>query len=197
MSAAKETAPPGRYDLRTLLRPHLPALALAFVASLGEAAANLAEPWPIKLVLDNVLQGKPLKGFLGHWAQALFHGEKNSVLGMAVAAVIVIAIVGSLFSYMESVITTRAGQLVMHDLRSRLYARMQRLSLSFHDRAQTGDLISRVTSDVDAVQTFVANGLLGALVDVLTLTGMVAVMACVDWSFTLIALSIVPPLFAL
>ena len=198
MSAAKETVSPGRYDLRTLLRPHLPALALAFVASLGEAAANLAEPWPIKLVLDNVLQGKPSKASWVLGRSTFSTARRIRCSGMAVAAVIVIAIVGSLFCSTWRASSPRAPASSSCTISAASsYARMQRLSLSFHDRAQTGDLISRVTSDVDAVQTFVANGLLGALVDVLTLTGMVAVMACVDWSFTLIALSIVPPLFAL
>jgi ATP-binding cassette subfamily B protein len=82
----------------------------------------------------------------------------------------------------------------MHDLRQTLYFHIQRLSLSYHDRKQTGDLISRVTSDIDAIQTFITSSLLDALVDVLTLLGMVGVMAYINWRFTLIALSIAPPL---
>jgi len=73
---------------------------------------------------------------------------------------------------------------------------MQRLSLSYHDQAQTGDLISRVTSDVDGIQSFVTSGLLSALINALTLFGMVGVMLYVDWRFTLIALSVAPLLFA-
>jgi len=82
----------------------------------------------------------------------------------------------------------------MHDLRQTLYFHIQRLSLAYHDRKQTGDLISRVTSDIDAIQTFIASSLLDALVDVLTLLGMVGVMSYINWRFTLIALSIAPPL---
>ena len=84
----------------------------------------------------------------------------------------------------------------MHDLRRTLYSHMQRLSLSYHDHKQTGDLISRVTSDIDAIQSFIASGLLGALVDSLTLVGMVGVMFYINWRFTLIALSVAPVLFA-
>jgi subfamily B ATP-binding cassette protein MsbA len=83
----------------------------------------------------------------------------------------------------------------MHDLRRTLYAHIQRLSLSFHDSSQTGDLISRVTSDIDSVQSFVTSGLLSVLIDLLTLIGMIAIMFYMNWQFTLIALSIAPVLF--
>src|SRR5208282_3524381 len=64
------------------------------------------------------------------------------------------------------------------------------------DNKQTGDLLSRVTSDIDAIQSFIASGLLGSGVNVLTLAGMVGVMLYLNWRFTLIALSVAPVLFA-
>ena len=105
------------------------------------------------------------------------------------------ASLGALCSYTEKYLTTSVGQWVMHDLRRTLYSHVQRLSLSYHDHKQTGDLISRVTSDIDAIQSFIASGLLGALVDSLTLVGMVGVMFYINWRFTLIALSVAPVLF--
>ncbi|MDX6384590.1 MAG: ATP-binding cassette, subfamily bacterial, partial [Blastocatellia bacterium] len=84
---------------------------------------------------------------------------------------------------------------VMHDLRRVLYSHIQRLSLSFHDQKQTGDLISRVTSDIDAVQSLISTVLLGMLVNVLTLFGMILVMFYLNWTFTLIALGVAPALF--
>src|SRR6202023_2622486 len=105
-------------------------------------------------------------------------------------------IVGAVCSYIEKSITTSVGQWVMHDLRRMLYSHIQRLSLAYHDRRQTGDLISRVTSDIDAIQSFIASGLLSSLVNGLTLIGMVSVMFYINWRFTLIALSVAPVLFA-
>src|SRR6266850_889636 len=87
------------------------------------------------------------------------------------------------------------GQWVMHDLRRVLYSHIQRLSLSYHDQKRTGDLISRVTSDIDAVQSLISNVMLGVLVNVLTLVGMVLVMFYLNWEFTLIALLVAPGLF--
>jgi ATP-binding cassette subfamily B protein len=76
-----------------------------------------------------------------------------------------------------------------------VYHHIQRLSLSFHDKGRTGDLISRITSDIDAIQDFISQALLGILVNFLTLVGMLAVMFYLDWRFTLIALSVAPLLF--
>jgi subfamily B ATP-binding cassette protein MsbA len=84
----------------------------------------------------------------------------------------------------------------MHDLRRTLYSHIQRLSLAFHDQKQTGDLISRVTSDIATIQDLIASSVLTALVNAITLVGMIAVMFYLDWRFTLIALSIAPVLFA-
>jgi subfamily B ATP-binding cassette protein MsbA len=83
----------------------------------------------------------------------------------------------------------------MHDLRRALYHHIQRLSLAYHDRKSTGDLISTVTADIVAIQDFISQALLGIVVAVLTLVGMLAVMFYIDWRFTLIALSITPFLF--
>jgi len=77
-----------------------------------------------------------------------------------------------------------------------LYGHIQRLSLAEYDETRTGDLISRVTSDINAVQDFVNSALLGMLVNVLTLVGMIGVMFYINWRFTLIALSVSPILFA-
>jgi subfamily B ATP-binding cassette protein MsbA len=83
----------------------------------------------------------------------------------------------------------------MHDLRRVLYSHIQRLSLSFHDRKRTGDLISRVTTDIDAVQSMISQVLLGMLVNVLTLFGMMLVMLYLNWAFTVIAMLVAPALF--
>ena len=82
-----------------------------------------------------------------------------------------------------------------HDLRRTLYSHIQRLSLAYHDHKQTGDLISRVTGDIDSIQSFIVSGLLDAMINSLTLVGMLGVMLYLNWRFTLIALSVAPFLF--
>jgi subfamily B ATP-binding cassette protein MsbA len=100
-------------------------------------------------------------------------------------------------TYGEKYLTTSVGQWVTHDLRRTVYSHIQRLSLAFHDNKQTGDLISRVTDDVDNIQSFITQGLLGIVVNLITLVGMISVMFYLNWRFTLIALSVAPPLFVI
>src|SRR2546426_9554295 len=190
-----EPGEPKSVTIRDLLRPHSKALALAIVAAIGEGIANLLQPWPLKIVLDNVLKSQPAHGWLSRVVLSTAGEDKLAILKFAAAAVLVIAAVDAVCSYAEKSLTTRVGQWVMHDLRQMLYLQIQRLSLAYHDQKRTGDLISRVTSDIEAIQNAITSVLLGMLVNVLTLVGMIGVMFYVDWRFTLIALSVAPALF--
>src|ERR1043165_8595968 len=167
-----------------VLYPHWPTLTLAFFAVLGTSITDVLEPWPLKVVFDHVFASKRMPDWL-----LMFVGyigtDKFSILNFAVLAVLVIAVLGAISSYFEKYLTTSVGQWVMHDLRRVLYSHIQRLSLSYHDQKRTGDLISRVTSDIDAVQSLISNVLLG----------MMAVMLYLNWQFTLIALAVAPGLF--
>jgi ATP-binding cassette subfamily B protein len=185
----------GELRVTRLIRPHWKSLGWAFVAVLGETFSDVLEPWPIKIVIDNILQSKRLPGWLAGFVSGMFGQDKVAILNFAVAAVAMIAVIGASSSYIEKYLTTSVSQWVTHDLRRTLYNHIQRLSLAEYDKAQTGDLISRVTSDIGAVQDFINSALLGILVNVLTLIGMTAVMLYINWRFTLIALSIAPALF--
>jgi ATP-binding cassette subfamily B protein len=186
---------PGKLSITRLIRPYWKSLVLAFIAVLGETLSDVLEPWPIKVVIDNILQSKKLPGWLGGFVSGMFGQDKLAILNFAVAAVAIIAVIGAISSYIEKYLTTSVSQWVTHDLRRTLYNHIQRLSLAEHDKAQTGDLISRVTSDIGSIQDFINSALLGILVNSLTLIGMTAVMLYINWRFTLIALSIAPALF--
>jgi subfamily B ATP-binding cassette protein MsbA len=177
-----------------LLRPHWKALSLALLAVVGETVTDLAEPWPLKIVLDNLLQSKRLPGWLSG-VVGWMGTDKLAVLNFAVAAVAVIAVVGALSSYLEKYLTTSVGQWVMHGLRRTLYHHIHRLSLAEHDKKRTGDLIGRVTSDIEAIQSFITTALMGILTSVLTLLGIIGVMLYLNWRFTLISLAVAPVLF--
>ena len=191
------TAPTKRKSLkmRDLLKPHYKILWLGLIAVIGEGVANLLQPWPLKIVLDNVLKSREIHGWLDSFILSVAGQDRLAILRFAALAVLGIALVDAICSYTEKYVTTSVGQWVMHDLRLMLYHRIQRLSLAYHDEKQTGDLLSRVTSDIDAIQSFIASGLLTALVNGMTLVGMVGVMFYINWRFTLIALSVAPVLF--
>ena len=184
-----------RLTVRELLKPHTGALLLGLLAVAGEGAANLLEPWPLKIVLDNVLKSKESHARIMEWIQRFVGTDKLAMLKVACGMVLAIAILDAVCSYAEKYLTTSVGQWIAYDLRQAIYSHVQKLSLAFHDQKRTGDLISRVTSDIDAIQSFITSGLLGVLINAITLIGMIAIMFYLNWRFTLVALSVAPVLF--
>jgi len=191
----KSRSSPRALRIIDLVRPHWKSLTLAFVAVLGETFTGILEPWPIKIVIDSIQHSKALPGLLGQMVTGIFGQGPYAVLNFAVAAVAGIAIVGAISAYFEKYLTTSVSQWVGHDLRRTIYHHIQRLSLAEHDKARTGDMITRVTTDIEVIQTFIDSALLGILVNLMTLVGMIAVMFYLNWRFTLIALSVMPVLF--
>src|SRR5262245_32155306 len=183
------------FIINRVFRPHWKALSVAFLAVLIEGAASLFDPWPIKIVLDYGLGSRPMPEWMAGAVRKTFGDGKLAIIYFAAIATVVVAAMGAVASYTQNYLTTRVGQMVMLDLRQMLYHHIQRLSLSFYDRTKIGDLISRVTTDVDAIQNFVSTALLGIVVNALTLVGMLVVMFYFNWRFTLIALSVAPILF--
>src|SRR5215475_10583358 len=146
--------------LRRLLRPYWHLLAIGFGAMLVECAAGLLEPWPLKVIFDYVLGSKRPPAWLSGWLAGAPH---EAVLNAAAGAVIVIAVVGALGSYTEKYLSTTVAKHVGFDLRHMLYHHVQRLSLSFYEQRQTGDMVVRLTSDIEAAEDFIASAVLGLL----------------------------------
>ncbi|HEV2576031.1 MAG TPA: ABC transporter ATP-binding protein [Acidobacteriaceae bacterium] len=180
-----------------LLRPHRKALWLGLLAIAGESVADVLQPWPLKVVLDDVIVHKGEHGWLTRTLHRTVGMNPMHILVAACVAVLVIALLDAVCTYGEKWVTTTVGQWVTHDLRRALYARVQRLSLAYHDQSKTGDLISRVTDDIDAIQTFIVSGLLSIVVDIATIVGMIGVMFYLSWRLTLIAMTVVPVLFTI
>src|SRR5512143_753173 len=155
-----------KFLISRVLRPHWKALLVAFLAVVFESLTDVLEPWPIKVVLDYVIGSKQLPGWLVSLTTIAPGHDKHAILNFAAIAVITIALIGAVSRYTEDYLTTKIGQWVMHDLRHDLYHHIQRLSLLDYDKQKTGDLISRITSDVDAIQDFVSSALLGIVVDI-------------------------------
>ena len=183
-----------RATVSGLLSGHWGALILGLAVVGAETAAALLEPWPIKVVLDTVLHAKPLPQPLSRAIATTLGTSSVAILEFAVVAVLLIAIVGAVGSYIEKQCVTTLGQRVTHELRCRIYTHAQRLSMSYHDKKRTGDVISTATADVDAIQSAITSGILDTLYYTLLLVGMASLMLYLDWQFTLVALSIIPVL---
>ncbi|HTS22710.1 MAG TPA: ABC transporter ATP-binding protein [Casimicrobiaceae bacterium] len=175
-----------------LVRPYRRWLALVLAAMLVETAMSLAAPWPLKVVIDNVLGAHPLPDGLGWIADTAPGRSKAGLAVIAAAALVAIAAVGALATYVENYYTESVGQWVAHDLRVRIYDHLQRLSLAYYDRQQSGVLLSTITNDVGTVQDFASSDTLDILVDLLTIVGILWLMFWLNWDFALVAVGVVP-----
>ncbi len=182
------------------LKSHRWQVGLALAQVFLVAAFELLKPWPLQIVIDHVLGGKtpPAAGPIcdGIVGELLSLPALPLLLLACTGIVLVHFAVGALTLW-HNYTTIRVGQAMVNDLRGDLYAHLQRLSLGYHGRQRVGDLMYRVTADSFAVQTMIMNGLLPILSALVLLGGMLIVLFPMDPLLTLLALTIVPVLFAL
>ncbi|HEX7967155.1 MAG TPA: ABC transporter ATP-binding protein [Stellaceae bacterium] len=173
------------------LRPYRGRFVWALIQVFLIAGFDLLKPWPLQLVIDHVLSGKPLAA---PWLSGLSAG---ALLVAACLGLVVVNMGAGLLALLHNYTTIGIGQRMVNDLRGALYAHLQRLSLAFHNRQKVGDLMYRITADSFAVQTMIMNGLLPILSALVLLAGMLAVLIPLDPMLTLLSLTIVPALFVL
>jgi subfamily B ATP-binding cassette protein MsbA len=178
--------------VRELVRPYRGWLTIILLAMLVQTAASLAAPWPLKIVLDNVIGHHPLPEWLARLLGNAVVDHKMALAGAAAIGVILIAAVGAVASYIDNYYTESVGQWVANDLRMKVYCHLDRLSLAYYDKHQSGALLSTITTDIATIQNFASSSTLGILVDVLTIFGMVGIMFWLDWDFALIAVGVTP-----
>ena len=156
---------------------------------------ELLKPLPLQIVIDYVLGGKPAP--VGGMVGSFLSLPPTVLLVAACAGLIVVNLGASALTLLHNYTTIRVGQNMVNDLRSDLYAHLQRLSLAYHSRQRVGDLMYRITADSFAVQTMIMNGVLPILSAVILLGGMLIVLFPMDPTLTLLALTVVPILFVL
>ena len=179
--------------IRELIRPYRVRLLIILAAMMVETAMSLATPWPLKIIIDNVVGHHRLPQILDDMVRPMLdHGAKLQVAGLAALAFIVIALIGALASYVDNYYTESVGQWVAHDLRMRTYQHLQRLSLGYYNTHQTGNLLSTITTDIQTIQSFASSSTLDILVDLLTIVSMLGLMFWLNWDFTLIAVAVTP-----
>src|SRR5260370_8438012 len=174
------------------LRPFRLQLCWAALAMVLDALLTVLRPWPLKVVIDRVLSHKPTHvPLLGGWLDRV-PLDRLSILSGACAASLLIALSTGLLTYSYTRVLGDVGQRFVFLLRGDLFAHMQRLSLQFHDRQRIGDLITRLTSDIQAIQDIIANGTILLVSNACLLVGMLALMFWLNWQFALAALSGAP-----
>jgi len=175
-----------------LSRPYKKWVVIILFAMIIETVMSIATPWPLKIIIDNVVGHHKLPQWL-NWMDFIFSGE-NKIQMAAFAAIgfVVITAIGSLAGYIENYYNEDVSQHVANDLRRKMYHHLQRLSLSYYDTHQTGKLLSTITADVSTIQDFASSTLLSILVDALTIIGMLGLMFYLNSGFTMVALAVTP-----
>ena len=178
--------------VRELIHPYRGWLSVVFAAMLVETAMSLAAPWPLKIVIDNVVGHRKLPEAL-EWLNDLPLGrDKMALAGAAAIFTVIIAAIGAVAGYIDNYYTESVAQYVANDLRQRVFHHLQRLSLRYYDTHQIGNMLSTITSDVSTIQSFASSALLSILIDILTIFGMLVVMFWLNWDFALVAVGVTP-----
>ena len=169
------------YDARLMrrllayLRPHRPAVGVALCAIIGHSLLQLAQPYLTKLAIDRHIIPGNLNGL-----------EEIVLLFLAI-------LLGSfVLEYVETYTMEMMGQRIMFDLRMQIYEHLQRLDVRFYDRNPVGRLMTRVTTDVDALNDLFASGVISVFRDIVLLVGIMVVLLWMDWRLGIVAFSVLP-----
>jgi ATP-binding cassette subfamily B protein len=165
-------------------------LIVSFVALMAEIFLHLLEPWPLKFIFDYIL----LPGFKAKPLGIPFIDGLSpfALLTTLTLALVAIAALRATAAYFSVVGMSLAATNVLTEIRADLYSHLQRLSLSFHHKAKSGDLITRVTSDIDRLREVTVMAVMPLLAHSLTLVGMFGVMFWLHWELALIAIAVFP-----
>jgi ATP-binding cassette subfamily B protein/subfamily B ATP-binding cassette protein MsbA len=171
-------------------KPHWRALTLLSATMLLDVGLDLLRPWPLKLVIDNVLGHRPTPRLL----TTILPGASTAhgLLVWAALGTVAIFLLGTASTTFYNYFSLRIGQRMVFELASDLFAHLQRLSLIFHSRRPLGDTIQRVTGDSYCVSTLVNDALIPVVQALLMLGAMFVVMWTLEPTLTLVALSVLP-----
>jgi ATP-binding cassette subfamily B protein len=173
------------------LRPRRKGLTLALFLLLLETGMSLAQPWPLALALDYVLNDR--RELPGFWPESL-SAEALLLAGIAFLLVFITTASRGLSSFRRYLLQ-KLGQETVFDMRAALYRRVHDLGLDYHGKKRTGDTITRVTSDVKEVRSLLVDSIVEIGSSIFILLGMLVVMVWMSWQLTLLALVSVPFLF--
>jgi ABC-type multidrug transport system fused ATPase/permease subunit len=165
---------------------------LGAVLLLVEALAAVVEPIPIAYLIDYLHGNSSSLRELG--VPAFGWSERTETVALLVLGIIVLAVVNSAADSLAEVCLARGGRVLGYNIRVAMYSHLQRLSLAYHDKRRTGDVLTRVTGDVLVVEDFVVKSLSNLLGSLLVLIGTVTVLLWREWTVALIAVVVIPML---
>jgi ATP-binding cassette, subfamily B, bacterial len=179
----------------TDLRARRWSIFFAFASLLGATATELFSPWPIKVVIDYILLAKPLPAGLT-WLQPLFASGTMVALTVVSGSIAVIALLSGGFAYLQTYLSAKVGYEMVYTLRRELFSHLQQLSLSFHNRQRSGELLNKVASDTNLIRDLFSDWAVQFTAQLLMLVGVLVIMTAMNWRLALIVMATLPMLFA-
>ena len=165
-------------------------MAGSLAALFAEVALRLLEPWPIKFVFDHIIGSK--RSTKTAMPQFLASLDMTELLTLAAVSVVVFTALRALAAYWQTIGFTLIGNRSLAKVRAQLYRHVQYLSLSFHTRARTGDLVVRMMGDVSMLQDVAVTAFLPLIAKALIVSGMIGLMFYMNWKLALIAAGVLP-----
>lgn len=173
------------------LRPYKAKLVLSMLALLGVSLMTILRPWPLKLIIDYLLNpdrqvtNMPFLAPLSNW-------DPLSVVLFAAGAVLVIAAVNGFLGYSRELLSKTVGHGVIASIRLQLFSHIQRLPQSYHDYRETGDLITRLTGDISLLQNLLVETIIQLAGQLIIILGMLVIVFFIDWQLALLILAVMP-----
>src|SRR6266404_8968864 len=183
------------YDSRLMkrllkyLRPYRWKVALALGSIVLKAGADVLGPFLTMVAIDRYLApAHQAPSLLSRWL------SPRPLTGIAQIGALYVGLItfSFLLEYLQTYFMQWAGQMVMYDLRSEIFRHLQRMHIGFYDKNPVGRLVTRVTTDVDALNEMFTSGVVSIFEDIFVLAGILAIMLCVDWKLALITFAVLP-----
>ncbi len=191
----------GRLDLNELhsvrgwfskyARKHRGTLALAMLASLGVVAVQIAAPWPIKVIFDNILAKHARPSWLSAALEHVAHTPTQSLLWVC-GAILLLAVLDACFSYARDILLGGAGQAVVGQIREDLFKHLQTLPPAEFEKRSTGGLLTRLTGDIQMLRQMLVDAMVTAGQSALLVAAMIVAMFWMNATLTLIAAAVLP-----
>ena len=177
--------------LLTYMRPYAGHAGLSFASILLKAAADVLGPYLVLVATDRYMTGHNT-AFVPHWFAARL--SPRPLTGIAECAVLYLfaLLLSYGLEFMQTYLMQWTGQRIMFDMRSQIFRHLQRMHVGFYDRNPVGRLVTRVTSDIDALNEMFTSGVLAIFEDVFVLVFIVGIMVWLSWPLALLTLSVLP-----
>ncbi len=174
-------------------------VAIAIVLTLAEVGADIFSAFPLKFILDKLVNHRDPSFPGADTLLGLFSrfGEPGGTIVFSITLIIVLGLLSAAFKYFQLFLVAFIAKNLTVRLSKRLFDRLQRLSMSWHGKQKAGDLVQRITGIMADLEKFVADGMVDLVTGVLTIVGVIVVMLVTSFQFTLLSIIIVPILIAI